>query len=308
VDGQVLHAVFDAIRADLHVPAEFPPEVLAEASEAVANPRLPERDETALPFFTVDPAGSKDLDQAMFLERTDGGYRVRYAIADVPSWVVAGGAIDRETRRRGQTIYAPDRSTPLHPETLSEDAASLLPGEVRPAFVWDLRLDGEGRGVAAEVYRAMVRSVERMDYEGVQSAVDDGTADERLLLLKEVGERRIALEQARGGANLPMPEQEVTMQDGRYLVGFRPPVPAEDWNAQISLMTGMAAAEMMLQAGVGILRTMPEPEGRTVAQFRQQARALGVTWPEGSRYGEFLRSLDRGDGAVPWRRLHPVRR
>ena len=118
--------------------------------------------------------------------------------------------------------------------------------------------------MAAEVYRAMVRSVERLDYEGVQAAVDAGTADERLLLLKEVGERRIALERARGGANLPMPEQEVTMQDGRYLVGFRPPVPAEDWNAQISLMTGMAAAEMMLRARVGILRTMPEPEGRTV--------------------------------------------
>ena len=139
------------------------------------------------------------------------------------SWVVAGGAIDRETRRRGQTIYAPDRSTPLHPETLSEDAASLLPGEARPAFVWDLRLDGDGQGLAAEVYRAMVRSVERMDYEGVQAAVDGGTDDERLLLLREVGERRIALERARGGANLPMPEQEVTMQDGRYLVGFRPP-------------------------------------------------------------------------------------
>ncbi len=295
VDGQVLHHVFDAIRAELAVPAEFPPEVLAEASEAVAHPRLPERDETAHAFFTVDPPGSKDLDQAMFLERTETGYRVRYAIADVPSWVVAGGAIDRETRRRGQTIYAPDRSTPLHPETLSEDAASLLPGEARPAFVWDLRLDADGQGLAADVYRAMVRSVERMDYEGVQAAVDGGTDDERLLLLREVGERRIALEQARGGANLPMPEQEVTMQDGRYLVGFRPPVPAEDWNAQISLMTGMAAAEMMLRARVGILRTMPEPEGGTVGQFRRQARALGVTWPEGTRYGEFLRSLDRTD-------------
>ena len=85
-----------------------------------------------------------------------------------PGWC-AGGAIDRETRRRGQTIYSPDRSTPLHPETLSEDAASLLPGEARPAFVWDLRLDGDGRGAAADVYRAMVRSVERMDYEGVQA-------------------------------------------------------------------------------------------------------------------------------------------
>ena len=100
-----------------------------------------------------------------------------------------------------------DQQPPLHPETLSEDAASLLPGEARPAFVWDLRLDADGQGLAAEVYRAMVRSVERMDYEGVQAAVDGGTDDERLLLLREVGERRIALEQARGGANLPMPEQ-----------------------------------------------------------------------------------------------------
>ena len=130
----------------------------------------------------------------------------------------------------------------------------------------------------------------------MQAAVDGGTADERLLLLREVGERRIALERARGGASLPMPEQEVTMR-GRALPGRASGrrVPAEDWNAQISLMTGMAAADMMLRAQVGILRTMPEPEGSTVGQFRRQARALGVTWPEGTRYGEFLRSLDRTD-------------
>ena len=231
------------------MPAEFPPEVLAEASEAVADP---------------PPAGA-GRDRAAVLHRRPGGLQGPRP-GDVPGAhgrrlprplrhrrraVLGRGRAARSTARPGaaaRRIYAPDRSTPLHPETLSEDAASLLPGEARPAFVWDLRLDGDGRGVAAEVYRAMVRSVERMDYEGVQAAVDAGTADERLLLLKEVGERRIALEQARGGANLPMPEQEVTMQDGRYLVGFRPPVPAEDWNAQISLMTGMAAAEMMLQA------------------------------------------------------------
>ena len=71
----------------------------------------------AVAFFTVDPAGSMDLDQAMYLERTVSGYRVRYAIADVPSWRSSAGRSrsTRETRRRGQTIYAPDRSTPLHP-------------------------------------------------------------------------------------------------------------------------------------------------------------------------------------------------
>ena len=296
VDASELHAAFDAVRAELDVPAEFPAEVLAEADAAVASLRLPERDETDLPFVTIDPAGSKDLDQAMFLERSGRGYRVRYAIADVPAFVAAGGAIDGEARRRGQTIYAPDRRTPLHPERLSEDAASLLPDQVRPAFVWDLRLDEDGEEVSVEVYRAMVRSRERLDYVSVQEALDAGSDDERAVLLREIGERRVALEQQRGGASLPLPEQEVTVDaQGRYALRFRPPLAVEDWNAQISLMTGMAAAEMMLHGDIGILRTMPEPDHQAVARFHRQARALGVVWPAEWLYGEFLRSLDRSD-------------
>ena len=285
---------FDAIRAELDVPAEFPPEVLAEARAAAASAGLPERDETAVPFLTIDPPGSMDLDQAVHLEREGDGYRVRYAIADVPAFVPPGGAVDAEARRRGQTIYAPDRRTPLHPTELSEGAASLLPGEVRPAFVWDLRTGSDGEVAAAEVYRALVRSRERHDYAGVQQAVDNGSADERLVLLKELGEKRIECERRRGGASLPMPEQEVAEDEhGHYRLLFRPPLAAEDWNAQISLMTGMAAAAMMLEGGIGILRTMPDPEHNAMGRFRRAARGLGIEWPQDQPYGEFLRSLDR---------------
>ena len=289
-----LDHAFDAVRAELKVPGEFPPEVIAEAQEAAGAAALPERDETATPFLTIDPPGSRDLDQAMHLERAGKGYRVRYAIADVPAFVKPGGAIDVEALKRGQTIYAPDRRTPLHPEQLSEDAASLLPGQVRPAFVWDMLLDAEGDAYSTEVYRAMVSSKSRLDYAQVQRAVENGTADEGLSLLKEVGELRILMERARGGASLPMPEQEVNVDaDGNYVLALRPPVPAEDWNAQISLLTGMAAAEMMLHAEVGILRTMPEPDPNAIQRFRRQARALGVTWPPEMLYGDLLRLLDR---------------
>jgi exoribonuclease R len=285
---------FDAIRAELDVPAEFPPEVLAEARAAVASADLPERDETGVPFVTIDPPGSMDLDQAVHLERDGDGYRVRYAIADVPAFVRPGGAVDAEARRRGQTIYAPDRRTPLHPTELSEGAASLLPGEVRPAFVWDLRAGADGELVSAEVCRALVRSRQRHDYGGVQRAVDDGSADELLMLLRELGEKRIECERRRGGASLPLPEQEVAEDEqGHYRLSFRPPLPSEDWNAQISLMTGMAAAAMMVEGGIGILRTMPEPEHHAVGRFRRAARGLGIDWPQGEPYGEFLRSLDR---------------
>ncbi len=291
-----LRARFDAVRAENDVPQAFPPRVEAEAEQAAGSPDLPERDETAVAFLTVDPPGSMDLDQALHIERDGTGYRVRYAIADVPAFVRAGGAIDAETRRRGQTIYAPDRRTPLHPPAVSEDAASLLPDQVRPAYVWDMRLAADGEGTEVSLYRAMVRSTDRFDYDQVQAAVDAGGADERLELLKEVGTRRIELERRRGGASLPMPEQEVTEDDdGHYRLHFRPPLDAEDWNAQISLMTGMAAAELMLQAGVGILRTMPAPDEAAVRQFRRASRALGVEWREDVPYGEFLRTLDRTD-------------
>jgi exoribonuclease R len=289
-----LRARFDAVRAEQHVPPAFPAEVLEEARGAAAGAAMPERDETAVPFRTIDPPGSMDLDQALHLERDGDGYRVRYAIADVPAFVAPGSHLDHEARRRGQTIYAPDQRTPLHPPELSEDAASLLPGQVRPAFVWDLRLGPDGETTSAEVYRAVVRSIARHDYDEVQRAVDEGTAEEALALLKEVGEKRIELERRRGGANLPMPEQEVS-EDGEehYRLHFRPLVAAEDWNAQLSLMTGMVAAEIMLKGGIGILRTMPSPEPDAVERFRREARALGVEWPQEQAYGEFLRSLDR---------------
>ena len=289
-----LDRAFDAVRAELKVPADFPPEVIAEAQAVSGAAALPERDETAVPFLTIDPPGSKDLDQAMHIERAGKGYRVRYAIADVPAFVKPGGAIDVEAFKRGQTIYAPDRRTPLHPEQLSEDAASLLPGEVRPAFVWDMHLEPDGDATSIDVYRAMVSSKRRLDYAEVQRAVESGAADEPLSLLKEVGELRILMERARGGASLPMPEQEVNVdEDGNYVLAFRPPAAAEDWNAQISLLAGMAAAEMMLHAEVGILRTMPDPDHNAIQRFRRQARALGVSWPPEMPYGELLRLLDR---------------
>jgi exoribonuclease R len=291
--SQALEERLAAIREEAGVPAEFPADVLAEARAAAARADLPERDETALPFLTIDPPGSMDLDQALHIERAPSGYRVRYAIADVPAFVRPGGAVDAEARRRGQTIYAPDARVPLHPPTLSEGAASLLPGEVRPAFVWDVALEETGEVRSAEVHRALVRSRERLHYAQVQQAVTEGTADERLALLKEVGERRITLERERGGAALPMPEQEIVLEHGRYRLHFRPPVEAEDWNAQISLMTGMAAADIMLDGGIGILRTMPSPEGQVTARFRRAAAGLGIRWGEEQSYGDFLRSLDR---------------
>lgn len=296
-----LTAAFAAIRAELEVREDFPDPVLAEAEESAVLPALPERDLTDVEFVTIDPPGSMDLDQALHLARAgsdapDGAaYRVRYAIADVPAFVRPGGAIDTEVRLRGQTIYCPDTRVPLHPSLIGEAVASLLPEQTCPAFVWDVWLDPDGQRVGASVARALVRSRRRYTYAEVQEGVDAGTAEEVLMLLREVGRLRVRRESERGGASLPMPEQEVHEEDGRYVVRLRPLLEAEDWNAQVSLLTGMVAAEMMIEGRVGLLRTMPPAEEAAIARFRRQVQALGVDWPPDLAYGDFLRSLDRAD-------------
>ncbi|KRC58435.1 ribonuclease II [Agromyces sp. Root81] len=285
------------LRAELDLPEAFAPEVLAEAEAVRADD--PGADLRELAFITIDPAGSTDLDQALHIARRATGFLVHYAIADVPGWVIPDGAVDREARRRGQTLYAADGRVPLHPVVLSEDRASLLPGVDRTAFVWAFELDERGTVTRTRLTRATMRSREQLTYEQAQARIDGGDGDSPLALLREVGLLRIEVERARGGASLNSPDEEIVRTSGGgYSLERRHPLPVEEWNAQLSLMTGMAAAQLMLEARVGVLRTMPKPSEERIAAFRAQTHALGRPWPEPISYGEYLRGLDRDDPAA----------
>ena len=280
------------IQADLGVTPAFPAEVEQAAAAAARAPRLPDLDRTDLPFLTIDPPGAMDLDQALHLERDGDGYVVHYAIADVAAFVAPGDPVDAEAHRRGETLYGADSKIPLHPTVLSEDAASLLPDQVRPALLWTIRVDAEGGRADVHVERARVRSTARLSYEEAQRAIDDGTGAESLALLREVGKLRMAREAARGGVSLPLPEQDVDVEGDHWRLEFREQLPVEQWNAQISLLTGFAAAALMVYARVGLLRTLPPPDPRDVQRLHRTARALGIDWPAEQLYPDFIRSLD----------------
>ncbi|MCX5089901.1 RNB domain-containing ribonuclease [Streptomyces sp. NBC_00365] len=291
VPGAPLQAALCALRTELGVPGSFPPGVLEEAARP---PRLPAHDATDIPFFTIDPPTSTDLDQAMHLSRRDngGGYRVRYAIADVAAFVAPGGALDAEAHRRVTTLYFPDEKVPLHPTLLSEGTASLLPDQTCPAVLWTIDLDADGRTEAVGVRRALVRSRAKLDYAHVQKRIDDGTAEEPLALLKDIGTLRERLEVERGGISLNVPEQEIVETNGTYELVYRAPLPTDAWNAQISLLTGMAAADLMLAHGTGVLRTLPAAPDGAVGRLRRTARALRIDWPHHVSYAQLVRSLD----------------
>src|SRR5690349_10706676 len=109
---------FAGIRREFGLPERFPDPVLAEAERAVTDSArigaADREDATDLPLVTIDPPGSKDLDQALLVQtRPGGGFRVHYAIADLGAFVAPGGPLDAEVRRRGQTMYLPDGNVPL---------------------------------------------------------------------------------------------------------------------------------------------------------------------------------------------------
>lgn len=291
-DDPVLVGGMRDIQSEMKLPLAFPPEVEAAAALAAARPRLPPLDRTDIPLVTIDPPESMDLDQALYVERNGDGHRVYYAIADVAAFVSAGDPVDLEANRRGETLYGADAKIPLHPKVLSENAASLLPGQTRPALLWTIALDATGEIAGIDVRRARVSSRAKLDYASVQRDVDAGTAGPMWGVLREIGERRKQREQARGGVSLPLPEQVVDVIDGRWSLAFRARLAVEDWNEQISLLTGMAAAQLMVQAKVGLLRTLPEPDPRDIARLRLTARALAIDWPSAMGYADFIRSLD----------------
>ena len=278
---------FDDVRADLDLPGPHPPEVVAEAE--AAEPDLAGRaDLLDLPFATIDPPGSMDLDQAFHLEPG----RFRYAIADVAAFVRPGGAIDAEAWRRGVTYYLPDGRIPLHPPVLGEGKASLLPDVDRPAVVWTIDLDGDGEPTTVRVERAVVRSRRRLSYTEAQDLVD---IEPMLGLLRDLGRLRLARERDRGGVSLDLPSQEVVERDGRWALRYDDRLPVEDWNEQLSLLTGMCAGRLMVEAGVGFLRTLPPAADGVLTDLRRQARCLGVDWPDGTSYADAVRGVDRSD-------------
>lgn len=290
---------FGAVRSEFGLASTYPAEATAEARDAndvFAGNRI---DRTDIEFVTIDPPGSMDLDQAVHLERTGTGFTVHYAIADLGAVIAPDGALAREAGARGQTFYMPDTAVPLHPPVLSEGSASLLPDRTRPAALWTIECDENAEPLRYSVVRATVRSRARLDYAGVQADADAGRLHPSIAALPEFGTRRIEVGLARGVIGLRLPSQSVIRDDatdGHWQLVLEPRTAADDWNEQISLLTGMCAARIMVDNSdggrAGLLRTMPPPPESAIQSLRRTAAAVGVAWPTDKPVGRMLAELD----------------
>ena len=278
----------EAIRTQFQLPAAFPPAAEAEA-EVVARRRPDQHaDRTALPFVTLDPAQSRDLDQAFAIESSGSDLILHYAIADVGWFVPNGGAMDAEAWIRGTSQYLPDGKAPLYPPALSEGAASLLPDGDRPAIIFTVRVDQAGAARLDGVERALIRSRAKLAYE-------TATEQELPTDFAELARRIEAAERERGGARVEPPEQEVVQDNGCYRLRFRPQSWAEQRNAAMSLATNLAVADALLAAHTGLFRIMDEPMEWAVRRLHHTAKALGIDWPKKEPLQQLEHRLDPED-------------
>ncbi|PIE34439.1 MAG: RNB domain-containing ribonuclease [Ilumatobacter coccineus] len=280
----------DAIVDELDLPLGFAPDLADAARDAVQRgPRGRRTDRTRWPYVTLDPASSRDLDQAFRLERGSGDDLIlHYAIADVGAFVAPGDPLDVEAFRRAVTVYLPQRRINLYPSVMSEEAVSLVPNADRAAVVFTVRVGTDGHPRLDGVERALIRNRAKLAYSSVTSG---DLPDE----FDEFARRIRAAEIARGASRVDFPEQEVILDRAQLTLRFRPRRPVEEHNAALSLATNLAVGEALYDAHTGLFRVMPEVDARREGRLRRTAKAVGLTWEPDRSLEEFERSLPADD-------------
>ena len=198
------------------IPHVFPDDALAEAQRATELPLSADTREDLrhLPIVAIDPADARDHDDAIWAEPNgEGGYRALVAIADVSYYVRPGGALDKEARNRGNSVYFPDRVVPMLPEVLSADVCSLVEGEDRAAMACHMTISPQGKVTKWRFTRALVRIAHNHAYEEAQAAVDAGSPPDHLKHLWDAWKLLAAARTERDPLELELPERQVKLDD-----------------------------------------------------------------------------------------------
>jgi ribonuclease R len=292
------------------LPASFPPEAQAQAEQAKRvelGKRLDLRD---LPLVTIDGADARDFDDAVWAAPDDaadnpGGWQIVVAIADVAHYVHPGDALDREARRRGNSVYFPDRVLPMLPEALSNGLCSLRPDEDRACLAVRIRLDARGRMIRHRFARALMRSRARLTYDQVQAARDGRPHELTAPLMADVilplyGALDSLLEarRRRGTLDLDLPEVQVRLDaTGRPVaIEPRPRIDSHRLIEELMIAANVAAAEALEQAGtVCMYRVHDKPDPIKLEALADLLDRLGVGGGRGTlgRPKDIARLLER---------------
>jgi ribonuclease R len=273
----------------------FGDDVMAEAAALVAAPGLDDaalEDQESIPYVTVDGENTRDLDQALYLERDGDNFRILYAIADAAYYVRPATALFAEAMRRGTSFYLPGLSVPMLPRSLSEGAVSLNPNVLRRALVFDMRVDSGGHCLGTRMHRARIRSRAKLSFEEVQTLLDDPTVSPlagaeyaaSLQLLPVVGKLRQLEAAARQVIRFHREEVSVGLAADAFTVIARVRHDVEKYNEQISLLCNAEGGRILCDvvgeaasyAAQAIYRGHPAPPAERLVELEAQLTELAT--------------------------------
>jgi len=252
------------------IPHEFSDAVIEEAERVARLPLGDREDLTHLPIVAIDPADARDHDDAVWAQADaeTGGWRAIVAIADVGFYVRPGSALDKEARKRGNSVYFPDRVVPMLPETLSAEICSLKQGQDRAALACHLQIAKDGTLTRWRFTRSRVRIAANIAYEDAQAAID-GALDHPLTetALRPLWACWAALSKARekrAPLDLDLPERRVMLDEkGRILsVAARERLDAHKLIEEYMIAANVAAAKALEAKKAPVMYRVHEPPSR----------------------------------------------
>jgi len=249
------------------IPHVFAEETLLEA-ETAAQLELSEQhreDLRHVPIVAIDPADARDHDDAIWAEPDgQGGFNAIVAIADVSFYVRPGSALDKEARKRGNSVYFPDRVVPMLPEVLSANVCSLKEGVDRAAMVCHLHVDKDGAVNKTCFTRAIVRIHHNIAYEDAQAAIDDGSAPKHLADLWNCWRSLEKARHARDPLELELPERRVVLDEQGQIaeIAVRERLDAHRVVEDFMIAANVAAAKALEAKAAPVVYRVHEPPAR----------------------------------------------
>ena len=273
--------IYDALFASIETSRTFAPQVEEEAVAAARGEAAQRRQDLRdLPTVTIDGVDAKDFDDAISIERTGDGYRLWVHIADVTHYVRPGSVLDREARRRGNSVYLPGTVAPMLPRALSEDACSLRSGEEKAAVTVEVELAASGEPRSRRAYRSRIVSDARLTYEGVDAFLRGEGEIFRPDLVQAAYElsRRLKTRAAvRGKLELGGREPEYEVDEGGVPVAarVRRSTPARDLIEELMVLANEEVAKMLRGRPGVVYRVHERPDAEDMEILQERLAAVG---------------------------------
>jgi len=285
-----------------HLPTEFPKDVLDQAeriSEEINSRQLEGREDLRKEFIvTIDPDDARDFDDAIQVEKTDSGWRLGVHIADVAAYVEPGSPLDREARRRGNSVYLPDRVIPMLPERLSNVVCSLKPGVDRLTHSVFIHFDKNGVVRSARFAHSVIRSVHRLTYKQAYAILTSPLRDqlgERLHLAWELAALLRKKRFQHGALDLDFPEVKVWVDKQGHPVKLERVENDESHQLIEEFMLAAneaVARELKKRAVPTVYRVHENPDPEKLAEYREFVFSFNYRVGDLTHRGELQRLLE----------------